>query len=152
MRWWTWNHCLHQGWPRYVAEPEAHGAHVLGPVAEVGIVQAPENLAEFLHRFFQRPGRADLAVADARERRADKARVAGKLHLGRDDFVIVGEGLGHARARGFELRAHAGRGRPQGLLLKVRVRCMAYLMKRFSLFSRPEAGTQRKIHMRCIHG
>lgn len=99
------------------AQAQTHGPDVLGAVAQIGIIHAPEQGAELFHRMVQCPGGADLLVLDARQSGVQQLGVAGQFHLGRDDVPVFGQLLGHAAHGRFQSGAHAGRGTAQGFLL-----------------------------------
>ena len=99
------------------AQAQTHGPDILGPVAQIGIVHAPEQGAELFHRMVQSPRGADLLVLDARQGGVQQLGVAGQLHLGRDVIPVFGQILGHAEHGRFQGGAHAGRGGAQGFLL-----------------------------------
>ena len=101
------------------AQAQAHGPDVLGAVAQIGVVHAPEQGAEFFHGMVQGPGSADFFVLDARQGGVQQLGVAGQFHLGRDDIAVFGQILGHVAHGFFQGRAHAGRRGAQGVPLRL---------------------------------
>ena len=100
------------------AQAQAHGPDVLGAVAQIGVIHAPEQGAEFFHRMIQGPGGADFLVFNARQSCVQQFGITGQLHLGRDDIAVFGQIFGHVAHGFFQGCAHTGRRGAQGVPLR----------------------------------